>query len=288
VLERTIYGVEYDPRQKRGEPSGFGWLVAIVVIATLVSLGISLGKRITAKVTAEPDTIAVAVVDEVPAAPEMETVDEPVAPQPERKTNQPPAEVAPPEPIRTSTENRPQIVKNLLMRLEEANRRRDIQMQVKTIEQLRSQPGAADLDDMLARRLGTLNLRKLFELKSREWVEQVEVKRGDSASRIASEHGSTMASLSKLNNGKVSRILLGSKLYVMSRPKFSLTLHRRLKFADLQLNGKFFKRYDLLRDPKQANGAYEWGTIGADLPLKDRKELDLLLPRSAVTVISEL
>ena len=278
MLERTIYGIEYDPRQKEREPSGLGWIVALVAIATLVSLGVTLVRRLNATVAEKPETVTVAVKDVEPASPAV----------PAAKSAAEAEKVRPPAVISTSTVNRPQIVKNLLMRLEEANRRRDVQLQATTIEQLRSQPGAADLDDALARRLGILNIRRLFALKSREWVEQVEVKRGDSASRIASEHGSTFASFSRLNDGKVDPIRLGSKLYVMSRPKFSLTVHRRLKFADLQLNGKFFKRYDLLAEPKLANGAYVWGAVGAELPLGERDELEMMLPRSTVTVVSEL
>ena len=288
MLERTKYGIEYNPRQQPEGSSGLGWIVSIAVLSTLVSLGISLGKRLTAKVIEEPDEIAVAVTDS-PSPPPVAVSSAAGAADRPAVTNPPsPVAVKPPEKIVTSTVNRPQVVKNLLMRLDEANRRRDIQMQITTIEQLRQQPGAADLDDMLARQLGALNVRKLFTLKSREWVEQVEVKRGDSASRIASEHGSTFASFAELNGGKVDRIRIGEKLYVMARPKFSLTVHRRVKYADLLLNGKFFKRYDLHGEIKKANGAYDWGTVGGSLPLKNHLELNMLLPRSTVTVISEL
>ena len=212
-------------------------------------------------------------------------------PPPEAETSGLPA-------LPVTLENRPVQARNLLMRLEEADKRRDIEMAVSTIEQLRALPGApvADLDDKLARRLGALNMLRLFTNRYPRWVRSVVVKRGDSASRIAAENGSTLASLSRLNGGKVDRIVLGSRVYVMDHPRFALVVHRRTRTADLSLNGKFFKRYDLAGEVRGQEGAYEmstgaraiWRTIGACFRPDDRAELEMLLPSSARVLISEM
>ena len=116
------------------------------------------------------------------------------------------------------------------------------------------------------------------------------MKRGDSASRIASEHGSTLASMRKLNEkADLNRVKIGQKLHVMNHPRFNLVVHRRSRTADLQLNGKFFKRYDLATEPKAPIGARTWRE-SADLELKpeDRAELDVLLPKTASVTVSEM
>ena len=154
----------------------------------------------------------------------------------------------------------------------------------------------ADLDDKLARRLGALNMLRLFTNRYPRWVRSVVVKRGDSASRIAAENGSTLASLSRLTGGKVDRIVLGSRVYVMDHPRFALVVHRRTRTADLSLNGKFFKRYDLAGEVRGQEGAYEmstgaraiWRIIGACFRPDDRAELEMLLPSSARVLISEM
>ena len=222
-LARGKFGIEYNPKKLEPEPSGFGWVVVVIAFAAFVSLTVVIVKRIR---SAEPDVIP--------------PVEVPVA-APAR------AEVSTAQVFRASQDvvsHRPTKLRNLLMRLEEAEKRGDVEMAVGTIESIRSLPGspAADLDDKLARRLGTLNIRRLFELRSAQWVKEVEIRRGDIASRIAVENGSTLASLARLNGGNVDRIILGAKLHVMDHPRFNLVLHRRTRIADLSLNGKFFKR----------------------------------------------
>lgn len=277
-LARGRFGIEYDPRKLESESSGFGWVVAVVAFAALISLTIVLVKRIR---SAEPDVVplaeAASAVPAIPAAPTTSQV------------------------FRASREvvsHRPTKLRNLLMRLEEAEKRGDVEMAVGTIESIRALPGspAADLDDALARRLGTLNIRRLFDLRCAQWVRTVEVRRGDSASRIAAENGSTLASLARLNGGNVDRIILGAKLYVMDHPRFSVVLHRRTRIADLSLNGKFFKRYDLQGEVKARDGAYEiperrkvfWDVFGPAFRKSDRSELDMLLPSGASMLVSEL
>ena len=276
-LARGKFGIEYNPKKLEPEPSGFGWVVVVIAFAAFVSLTVVIVKRIR---SAEPDVIP--------------PVEVPVA-APAR------AEVSTAQVFRASQDvvsHRPTKLRNLLMRLEEAEKRGDVEMAVGTIESIRSLPGspAADLDDKLARRLGTLNIRRLFELRSAQWVKEVEIRRGDIASRIAVENGSTLASLARLNGGNVDRIILGAKLHVMDHPRFNLVLHRRTRIADLSLNGKFFKRDDLQGEVKARDGAYEvperrkgfWEVFGPAFKKADRAELDMLLPSGASLLVSEL
>ena len=282
------FGIEYNPRQNERDSSGLGWVFALVAVVALISLVWTLVGRMRGNGETE-------LTEPPPSEPApVETT----APKP------PP----PPEPVRKALApvnagdgemlaKRPVKVRNLLMRLEEAERRSDVEMAVSTIEQLRALPGspAADLDNVLARRLGDLNMKRLFVLKNAQWVKEVTVKRGDSASRIASENGSTLASLSRLNGGSVDRVILGSKLRVMNHPRFNLVVHRRSRTADLQLNGKFFKRYDLTAPVTGGDGAYEipgrvrqfWAERGISFSMKDRAELEMLLPKGAAVLVSE-
>jgi hypothetical protein len=282
------FGLEYNPRQSERDSSGLGWVFALVAAVALVSLVWTLAGRMRGSNEVAPE-------------------EQPPEPAPAATPTPTPAP-SPTEPARGALApvdagdgemlaKRPVKVRNLLMRLEEAERRSDVEMAVSTIEQLRALPGspAADLDNVLARRLGDLNMKRLFVLKNAQWVKEVTVKRGDSASRIASENGSTLASLSRLNGGSVDRVILGSKLRVMNHPRFNLVVHRRSRTADLQLNGKFFKRYDLTAPVIGGDGAYEipgrirpfWAERGISFSMKDRAELEMLLPKGAAVLVSE-
>ena len=277
-LARGKFGVEYDPRKLEPESSGFGWVIVVVAFAALISLSIVIVKRIR---SADPDVVL--PVDPPAAATAVRT------------------EVQTSQVFRAGQEvvrHRPPKLRNLLMRLEEAEKHGDVEMAVGTIESIRSLPGspAADLDDALARRLGTLNIRRLFDLRCAQWVKTVVVRRGDSASRIAAENGSTLASLARLNGGSVDKVILGSKLHVMDHPRFNLVLHRRTRIADLSLNGKFFRRYDLQGVVEAKDGAYEiperrkgfWDAFGPVFRKGDRQELDMLLPAGASMLVSDL
>ena len=278
-LARGKFGIEYNPKQMEPESSGFGWIAVVVAFAALISLAVVVVKRVRSEEPI-PETLEISAAATVPQAVVM--------------TNEVPQAV-----VRDAGfSRRPTKVRNLLMRLEEAEKSHDIEMAVTTIESIRSLPGspAADIDDALARRLGTLNLRRLFEVRSAQWVKAVTVGRGDSASRIAVENGSTLASLARLNGGDVDRIRVGAKLYVMDHPRFNLVLHRRTRIADLSLNGKFFKRYDLPGEVRAKEGAYEiperrkllWDRLGSAFKSDDRAELEMLLPTGAPVLVSEL
>ena len=301
ALARGKYGVEYNPRQMDDDSSGLGWIVAVVALVALVSLAWTLVGRFRQADDrpVDPEPVPRETVPDRPPAPERPDASPPSPPATNAVPK--PAVVLPPleQRMTSAIEKRPVKLRNLLMRLEEAEKRHDVEMAVTTIEAIRALPGspAADLDDSLARRLGKLNLARLFVQKNAQWVKEVTVKRGDSASRIAAENGSTLASLAKLNGGKVDKVVLGRKLFVMNHPRFNLVIHRRPRTADLSLNGKFFKRYDLIGGVTGKEGAYElpqrtrnfwFNELGVQLNASDRAELEMLLPVGASVLISEM
>ena len=293
ALARGKFGVEYNPRQLEREPSGFGWVVAVIALALFVLLTWTLVRRIRThrqedELVNLESPVEVAGGSAIPNASQS---------SPLSQTSQTFQTF---QPLNAELGRRPPKVRNLLMRLEEAERRRDVDMAVTTIETLRDLPGSpvADIDDSLARRLGALNVQRLFDLRNPQWVKAETIRRGDSATRIAAEHGSTFASLARLNGGreKVEKIVIGQQLYVMNHPRFSLVLHRRTRTADLSLNGKFFKRYDLQSAVKAREGSYEmpekrrlfWSGVGTCFKPEDRLEIDTLLPKGTPILVSEL
>ncbi len=291
-LNRGRYGLEWNPRQDERKPSGLGWVFVLVGLVALVSFSVTLVRRYRAAAARD--------AAEFPRnADEAEAVAPPPSPVPAARpaADEPPPAIGP-VVRRAVTEKRPARVRNLLLRLEEAERRRDVEMAVSTIEQIRALPGspAADLDDALARRLGVLNMRRLFERKTPLWVRQVEVRRGDTATRLAAENGSTFASFARLNGGNVEKIRLGAKVFVMDHPRFTLVVHRRARTADLLLKEKFFKRYDLAKAPTGKAGAYElprgalafWRSLGVAFKASDQTEIDLLMPVGSSVLISEM
>ena len=285
-LARGKFGVEYNPRQQQREPSLFGPALAVVALGVLVLLTWTLVRRM--RTHAAEAALA-----------EAEKIEDVLAPPPAAATGTSQTFQAF-QPLNTALAKRPAKVRNLLLRLEEAEKRHDVSMAVTTIEAIRALPGspAADLDDSLARRLGALNRQWLFGLRNAQWVKTVTVGRGDNATRIAAENGSTFGSFARLNGGrdKVEKIVIGQKLHVMNHPRFNLVLHRRTKTADLSLNGKFFKRYDLGGEVKAREGAYEmperrrlfWQGIGSCFKDADRSELDELLPKATPILVSEM
>ena len=298
-LARGKFGIEYNPRQLERKSSGLGWVFLLVALVALISFAWTLMKHFRSHGEEAAQEVA---VHEPPPSSAAE------APPPVNGG----ADVPPPSPVQakqvfqtfqpmnTELDKRPSKLRTLLMRLDEAEKRQAVEMAVNTIETIRSLPGspAADLDDSLARRLGALNVQRLFDLRNPQWVKEEAVGRGDSATRIAAEHGSTFASLARLNGGreKVERIVIGQQLYVLNHPRFNLVLHRRTRTADLSLNGKFFKRYDLPGEVRAREGAYEiperrkllWDRLGSAFKSDDRAELEMLLPTGAPVLVSEL
>ena len=291
-LERGKFGIEWNARQDERKSSWLGWVFLSVGLLALVSFSVTVVRRVRSS-----------AADEAQERPPVESAAHaPAAPGPAPASAvaaHPPPPAAIPEEVKEAVteRQRPVAVRNLLLRLEEAERQRNVEMAASTIEKLRALPGspAADLDDALARRLGALNIRRLFEKKTPLWVKQVEVRRGDTASRIASENGSTFASLERLNGGNVEKIRVGQRLSVMDHPRFTLVVHRRARTADLMLKDKFFKRYDLTREPTGKAGTYElakgasfWKSLGVSFKMPGQTEIDLLMPAGATVLISEM
>ena len=282
------FGIEYNPNPIDEESSGAGWLVVVIALAAVAVLAAAGVRRLILSPPDEPSPIDTPVV--------VQTVT-PVATNATPHVEPPPP---PPPPLPPGAErNRPRVAQNLLLKLEKAEAAKDVELAVATIEQLRALPGeaVADLDNSLARRLGELNVRRLFVGKNRQWVKEVVVRRGDSASRIASENGSTLASLLKLNAlPSADRLRVGQKLDVMDHPRFTIVVHRVAKYADLTLKGKFFKRYDIIAPVGAAAGNYETPTKlkaflaekGIALSPEDRAELDMLVPAKSSLLVSEL
>lgn len=292
-LARGKFGVEYNPKRIQPKSSGFGWLYAVIALAALVSFTWTMVRRWR-------DVSEDAAQQELIRVERGLTADYGVTPSSTESTAATSQAFTALQPLKSSLAERPPQVRNLLMRLEEAERKRNVVLAISTIETIRNLPGspAADLDDSLARRLGVMNMRWLFDLHNAQWVKAVTVGRGDNASRIAAENGSTLLSCARLNGGrdKIERIVIGQKLYVMNHPRFNLVIHRRARMADLLLNGRFFKRYDTRADFSANVGAYElsdrrrsfWESLGSPFSAANREELDLLMPNGSSILISEL
>ena len=282
------FGIEYNANPIDEESSGAGWLVVVIALAAIAVLAAAGVRRLVSSASDEPPPIdaPVAVPTVTPVATNAPPYVEPPPP--------------PPTPLPPGAErNRPRVAQNLLLKLEKAEAAHDVELAVSTIEQLRALPGeaVADLDNSLARRLGELNIRRLFVGKNRQWVKEVVVRRGDSATRIASENGSTLASLLKLNElPSADRLRIGQKLEVMDHPRFTIVVHRAAKYADLTLKGKFFKRYDIIAPVRAEEGNYETpaklkaflAEKGIALSPADRAELDMLVPAKSSLLVSDL
>ncbi len=290
MIARGKFGIEYFPRPDDEESKGAGWLVAAIALAAVTLLVVAGVRRFLSSRDDQPP--------EPPPATAQAARDDSSAPA-DADRPEPPKPIVDVPPLPPDADrNRPQAARNLLLKLEKANEANDVELAVSTIEQLRALPGeaVADLDDKLARQLGELNVNRLFTGRSRQWVRQVEVRPGDSATRIASENGSTLASLLRLNKlPSADKLRIGQKLYVMDHPKFTLVVHRAAKYADLSLKGKFFKRYNILSPVGAAEGNYETpAKLRSFLAEKkisfspeDRIELETLLPAKTPVLVSE-
>ncbi|MBQ5530719.1 MAG: LysM peptidoglycan-binding domain-containing protein [Kiritimatiellae bacterium] len=295
AFERLKYGVETDasrPR-RRGAPPPARWVAVTLLAIAAVSFAAGAVRR------AAPAVRRFFAAPSAPPASEGRDVRPPEAPEPGR------AAVAPgfalPEYSPEEFQSRPPRVRNLILRLEEASRAGDLDMQVSTIHALRALPGdvAADIVAKLVPRLGALNMARLFKLFNPQWTATVEVRRGDSVSRLAAEHGSTPASMMKLNGWETPPVLHpGDKVRVMERPRFNMTAHGKTGEVDLFLNGALFKRYYAAEEAdgssrRKPSGQY--GTTGGagrfvaaagfDIPAKDIAELDMLVPRGTPLVV---
>lgn len=284
AIERGRFGIEYIRRKQDNDAHWLGRIVILILAVALVSFVWSLFGKIRAR-RSEDALVA-----------QMTDPDGGSAPPPPRESvieDAPP----PPVPVAVNDRSRPKLVRSLLMRLEEARRMKDLEMEISTLEQLHDLPdgAAADLEPHIAMRLSDLNWRRLFVGRNAQWVSEYTVRSGDGAGRIATEHGSTLASFRKLNEGTdLNRLKIGQKVVVMDHPRFTLVVRKGMRSLDLRLNGRFFKRYSLLADVTAAEGRVEpVGRIrdftsanGIALSESDRAELEMLIPLKAVAEIT--
>ena len=291
--------VEYDPNRAKESPGGWKWSVAAVLLIAvsasfIYARFISRGARAPVSVPESP--LVTVLPPSVPSLPADTNVVQ-------QKAEKPP----PPKPSAAAKEAeawaenasvRSARERTLLQRLADAERLGKLAIAVDTIEQLRARPSMADLDDRLARRLGSLNVKRLFSGEPVPWVAETTVRRGQTVHRIAREHGTTVAAVRQLNGlGPQEEPALGRKLRVLEFPRSTLVVHKQTRYADLLLNGKLFKRYYVSTRKETAAGAYpitskaeegprsRFAALGNRVAPADMLELDMFLaPGSALTV----
>jgi LysM repeat protein len=191
--------------------------------------------------------------------------------------------------------------RTLLLRLADAERQGRLGIAIDTIEQLRARPSMADIDDKLARRLGDLNVKRLFSGESVPWVAEVAVRRGQSLHRIAKEHGTTVAAVCRLNGlAPSAKLDVGRHLRILEFPRAALVVHKQTRHADLMLNGKLFKRYYVSVGDNTPPGAYpitnapdkglrsRFAELGIRVVADDMKELDMFLAPGSSLTVSEM
>ena len=293
--------VEYDTA-RRCDKSG-GWrlaVYAVVLVAVVISFVSSRGcfsGKLTGKDEIERDQVPPAnappaqipsVASNVVARP----LPKPAAPSPAVVQALLWAENASGRSVRERT---------LLLRLADAERQGRLAIAVDTIEQLRSIPTMADIDDMLARRLGDLNVKRLFSGDPAPWVAEVLVRRGQSVHRIAKEHGTTVAAVRQLNGlSATEEIAVGRRLRVLEFQRAAFVVHKQTRYADLTLNGKLFKRYYVAVAENTRPGAYpitsaakegprsRFAALGVKVAPVDMRELDMFLAPGSSLTISEM
>ena len=295
--------IEYDATRTKDVSGGWRWAVLAVL---LLAVGVSL---VYARFVSR-DRAPVQVPD---APPPRIAADAPPATSPLMATNAAVAQRAdapPPRPSEAAKEAeawaegasaRPARERALLQRLADAERLGKLAIAVDTIEQLRAKPSMADLDDRLARRLGTLNVKRLFSGEPVPWVSETTVRRGQTVHRIAREHGTTVAAVRQLNGlGPQEEPAPGRKLRVLEFPKATLVVHKQTRHADLTLNGRLFKRYYVSTGRGAMPGAYpitsrseegprsRFTALGIRVAPKDMRELDMFLAPGSTLTVSEM
>lgn len=283
-LARGKYGIEYDARSQEDDSAGLGWIVVLALLALAAAVAVTVVRRVRAlpdEAGPEPPEPP-AVVAGSGAVTAAET------PRPEARATTVRSDVLTAVSAKT---------RNLLMKFTEAEKSGDIVRQINAIEQIRAAgaglPAALEAD--LVRQLGELNLRWLFDFANAQWVETVKVRPGDSAIRIAREHGATLASLKRLNPKlDVERLVAGRDVKVMNHPRFVLETRYGSRTLELRLNDKFFKRYGLRGPVTGSPGERKLeGRLrnfladnGIWLNASDRGELELLIASHAALKIA--
>ncbi|MBE6396000.1 MAG: LysM peptidoglycan-binding domain-containing protein [Lentisphaerae bacterium] len=294
--------VEYDANHRwRNQPSGWRLAVyAVVLVAVLISF-------ISARGCFSPKPSSKAKGDAAVA--KAATASDGIRQAKHKKTSQTsPAKIqVPSQAARQASswaENasgRSARERTLLLRLADAERQGRLAIAVDTIEQLRARPSMADIDDKLARRLGTLNVKRLFSGEAVPWVVDVTVRRGQSVHRIAKEHGTTVAAVRQLNGlSPAEEPKAGRTLRVLEFPRATFVVHKQTRHADLTLNGKLFKRYYVSVGKNTVPGAYpitsapnegprsRFAALGIRVAPTDMRELDMFLAPGSSLTVSEM
>ena len=294
--------VEYDAARRRDKSGGWRLAVYAVLLSAVAISFVSARGCFRRKTSVKVDSGKTAAQSsaeknfgrDVPAA--LDKVVRPVAdtavPSPAAKQASSWAENASGRSVRERT---------LLLRLADAERQGRLAIAVDTIEQLRSIPSMADIDDKLARRLGDLNVRRLFSGEPVPWVVEATVRRGQSVHRIAKEHGTTVAAVRRLNGlSATEEPSAGRRLRVLEFPRAAFVVHKQTRHADLTLNGKLFKRYYVSVGNETPPGAYpitsrakegprsRFATLGVRIAPVDMGELDMFLAPGSSLTISEM
>lgn len=284
-LARGKFGIEFDPLRGDEAPSGRGLFIFAAVLIVLISFTVTLVKRLGAN----DEELALERAERAPVTEAAKAV-------PASLPAPPLAPAVPPE--KAALASRSRTMRNLLMRLTEAERDRDLSRQVETIELLRALPGnpAADIDHLLVKRLGRLNYRWMFGDENSPWTSRLTPRRGNSAERIAKEQGMTLAALLKLNHWRsTDELRPNESVRVFNRPNFVLIVHRRSRLAELMLDGKLFKAYELAQVPRVEPGLYQatddlkqqFTKLDLAFTAPAQSELKLFLLASAPILIAE-
>ena len=255
MYRRGKYGIEIKVTTRKSGPGPLQFVMAAglaLVVVAFFSFRGCFRHREVPKPAPPPVSIVRPVADARPqiAAP----VSQPQPSMPELPPDEPEDEVKS-EPggsdvvrgLAGKNENRPPAVRALLDRLEAADQQGNVVLQIDTLEKLRQNRDAiADIDDLLARRLGNLNRKLFLDGKTNPWVTVYAVRNGDTVHQIAREHGTTVAAVLLLNGvGDPRRLRPGQSLRIPNHPKTKLKVHTASQIADLEINGKFFRRYDV-------------------------------------------
>ena len=294
--------VEYDPSRRRDPSGGWRWAVyTVIFVAVLFSFVSARGCFKSGKKGDLPArdggmvALSVPVRNVSPVRESGAAVKQPEKPRPN------PVAAGQASVWASNASGRSARERTLLSRLADAERQGRLAIAVDTIEQLRYIPSMADIDDKLARRLGDLNIRRLFSGEPVPWVRETTVRRGQSVHRIAREHGTTVAAVRRLNSLAPSEEpKAGRRLRVLEFPKAAFVVHKQTKYADLMLNGKLFRRYYVSTKPDTKPGAYpitgksdegprsRFSALGIRVAPSDMQELDMFLAPGSSLTVSEM
>ena len=295
--------IEYDPTRDKDPSGGWKWsVIAVLLIAVALSL---VSARFFSKdrqpIIVQDVCPPIGIARHDPAAEPASTNVAAKAPA-KAEPKKPSVEAKEAEQWASDASSvRPARERTLLQRLADAERLGKLAIAVDTIEQLRARPAMADLDDKLARRLGSINMKRLLSGEPFPWIVETTAKRGQTVHRIAREHGTTVAAVRRLNGlGPQEEPESGRKLRVPAFPKATFVVHKQTRYADLTISGKLFKRYYVSTGKGTAPGAYpitskaeegprsRFSALGIRVVPADMLELDMFLAPGSTLTISEM